>query len=655
MNINILSKIDFVSFDIFDTLVHRRLAAPVDIFYATRNKLCKNREALFYGKEISEFGSMRILAEKKAREHRIKKFGGEGEVTFDEIYQTYQNMTSCDLAFLELLKKTELELELNFLYKSTQGYALYKQAKESGKKIIYISDMYLPPSFIEEMMQQVGYKDCNSKSLFVSGSVRKSKHSGELYKYVSNHLNIDFKKWLHIGDNLKSDVENAKKFGIITHHANWAKISNLPQNISGMNDYIVDSVIKTTSQSHYVYNSRNDEFHEQGYNIFGPLMFGFYLWFLNEVKQFKADKILFFARDAQIIMKIHELALKTTGFTVPYEYVFASRNSLYHIGLSEISLNKLFHYTSGKSPKTVASIMQMLGICADDHLQVLNAHKLKPDTILSSSNKAKMRQVLSKIYDYLLKSGNSQRDLYQQYFTQMIADASNIAIVDIGWVGNIQNCFLRTIGDSWSEKQFKGLYLGLLNGCKENISFYSQMQGYLIDKGIPEKHETLLTNGGIEILEFALTANHGSTLGYENNEIGKIVPILEEKTAQEILYEEKAMMLQAGILDFVNDHLHLIRIFPIESLISNIWCKKFLKLVENPSHKQIETFADLSHSDSAGKNSLRLPLAPKLPFWKCLVSKSFYSENEKLAFWKSAYRKRNSRKILSGDYLNKYI
>ena len=156
------------------------------------------------------------------------------------------------------------------------------------------------------------------------------------------------------------------------------------------------------------------------------------------------------------------------------------------------------------------------------------------------------------------------------------------------------------------------------------------MTGWLSHLDDNPEFTRILQAGGSELLEFVLTSPDGSTLSYQHNEEGKIVPVLEQKNNQEQDYEHKALEVQKGVLAFVRNNAYLLNQFPLQALDSLSWSQPFFDLVDNPTREQIALLADLTHSDVAGDNSSRLVLAEKLPLWDRLLRTKKY---------KNAYKK----------------
>lgn len=637
-----------MSFDIFDTLVHRRVAAPVDVFNAVSNKLCDQDIALTHPELISSFAQLRRIAESKARETRRLQFGGEAEITLDEIYHELASATGADKTITELLKVTELEIESHFLYKSQSGWELYHAAKSANKRILFISDMYLPPDFICRTMQNLGYKLCDADCLFVSGYLRISKHSGALFEHVAAKLALDRKSWIHIGDNTRADVSIPRKLGFASFHADWARVINKPrEGAYHINDAFVASILESINQPHHnVLLTPRSAVWTEGYRVFGPLVFGFYLWLIERISDFGADKILFFARDSQLIMKIHQLAQEMTGdrrFAIPHEYVYVSRKSLYQTGASDVRLERIWYYIGGQSKRTIGSVLEMLGVDTIDSHGVLQETGLDLNTIITNSNRNKVHGVVSKLSRALLHAGKAAREQFSDYFREMSANSKRVAIVDIGWAGNMQAAFLNTIGKQRASIDYHGFYLGVFDHAKFNIGPHQAMSGWLVDMGKLGEKQRLLLRGGVELLEFALSADHGSTLGYKQNHDGSIYPIIESKGNDEILYELQALELQEGILAFAQDHIPLMKQFPLESMQSELWHSRFFSLIDRPTDGQVRMFADLTHSDAAGNNESRSPIARKLRMIDCILKTSKYRKGLETCFWKGGFRKLNSR------------
>ncbi|GAA9464450.1 hypothetical protein BTM444_09660 [Helicobacter pylori] len=114
-------KYDVISFDIFDTLLLRPFIKPTDLFLYIETKY-----------DIKGFCQARILAEMQSR--GISK---EQDITLDEIYHQIPKE-------FHSYKEVEIATEKEVLIPNSEMLELYRFAKENNKRVIIISDMYLP-------------------------------------------------------------------------------------------------------------------------------------------------------------------------------------------------------------------------------------------------------------------------------------------------------------------------------------------------------------------------------------------------------------------------------------------------------------------------------------------------------------------------------
>lgn len=210
-----IKKYDIISFDIFDTLIHRKTKLPMDIFSKVERKL---REQGF----DEDFKERRIIAEQKAR----KTSGKYIEIGIDDIYRFYEYHE----VESSKLMKMELEEELNNIYPDKRTIEILKKAVRNGKRIILISDMYLSKDFIKVLLEKC---DCVLyDQLYLSSEIGLTKARGKLYEYVQKR---EKGRILHIGDNYYSDYKIPKSYGIAVI---WLVIPHIKRILSKLIDKV---------------------------------------------------------------------------------------------------------------------------------------------------------------------------------------------------------------------------------------------------------------------------------------------------------------------------------------------------------------------------------------------------------------------------------
>lgn len=633
---------DLVTFDIFDTLVHRKLRAPVDLFEAVRISVFQDKLSLLHHDTLSAFPLQRMQAEREAREHLAASSGGEGEVQLGEIYDRYQSLSGCGEALRDLLVATELRLEAAFLFASRPGLRLYNQMKAGAGRIAFISDMYLPSAWLAGVLRDLGFGEASEDNVFVSGEARRSKHSGALFRVVREKLGVAGEaKWLHIGDNPHADIAMAKSNGIQTLHATWASVDNR-RIATGKNgsQYLIGSIVESLDQPQSGGLVPEDGYSAIGYKCFGPVVFGFVLWVMAKVRELRLQKLAFIARDGWLPLSFFDALKHDAGLGhVEQTYVHFSRQAGLLTGVKSWDVDRWWPL-GGRVKRRIDDALSSVGLNSSELPHLLERSGFASGDLITDDRWGAAYKLFVDSFERILDNSQRERERCMPYFKSHFSVGMKTGIVDIGWNGNIQRYLIDSLDHLYSKEQFVGLFLGLHSTASVNRDRGMIMQGWLLDFGNPGHVQQYLQSGGVELLEFALTADHGTTLDFKTREDGSVVPVLEDLHPEEEIYRERAFKVQDGIRKFVDDFRFLIKQFEPSLLCSAAWAAPFERLVTNPTEQEIGLLADLSHSDTVGHTSSRLPLASRQD-GETRRSASRLARARESAFWKVAFDRLN--------------
>lgn len=190
---NKIDNYDYVSFDIFDTLIKRNVKNPENVFDIIEQK-----------NVLKDFKKKRLQAQKKAIQNTKRE-----EITLNEIYKNFENISEYEK---NSLFKLEVDTEKDVCSKKNEIFEIYRYCLEHDKKIYIISDMYLPLYVIENILKENGYERYDR--IVLSSDVMYTKRTGSIFKFVLKSDKIDNRKIVHIGDHPLSDYINPRKFGI---------------------------------------------------------------------------------------------------------------------------------------------------------------------------------------------------------------------------------------------------------------------------------------------------------------------------------------------------------------------------------------------------------------------------------------------------------
>lgn len=477
IKINIAKEdIKYVSFDVFDTVVYRPFWFPTDIFYLMNNYFMD----LVGAKEIVNFAQLRIESEKSCRQKMQFQKPGFEEITLEEIYQEIENRYCISHDICEKMHIKEIELEKKYNLPRKTGKELYDLARQLGKRILFLSDMYLDCETIRIILKKNGYLDADN--IFVSSEVRLGKYTGHLYSYVAKQLNIRSGQWIHIGDNWESDIENAKMAGLIAGHLAKAvdifsgyhggiysgcfyrknilkntvnhDLNYSIQGYIGFRTMLAVAANKIFDNPYVSFNKMSDfngEIKYIGYFLLGMYLYSITNWLVEETSVQQVNKVQFVARDGFLLQKAFEKFRCETVALPESNYLYVSRKSMMLANIYQkedlLSLIDNFNIFNLSPEKFLTYFTNILA----EEKQEKFLKEILGYGFISSQNFTSRYA-----YETFLKLFTEKcwNDLEWENYRVILKDfvdenvMSNDIIVDIGYSGRIENCIHTISGHS---------------------------------------------------------------------------------------------------------------------------------------------------------------------------------------------------------------
>ena len=412
--VDYLMKVDVISFDIFDTLIFRPVCAPTDLFFFIAEKL-----------HFMDFERIRKEMEWKARQKAYKR-NGSYEVTLEEIYDEVEKWTGISK---EVGMKTEIETELEFCFANPYMLEVYnllcERIKGTNKKIICVSDMYLPAWVLEKLLKECGYESFSD--IFVSCETMQSKADGSLYREVMKKYGSN-KKYIHIGDNPESDGKQAKKNGWKSVHYSNVNIVGMPYRAEDMS--IVNGSLYRAIVNSRLYNGLKKYVpeYELGF-IYGGIFVVGYCQFIHEyAENHGIDKLLFLSRDGDVIKKVYEYLYPEEQEKC--EYAYWSRTVATKLMAKYDRYDFLRRFVDHKvnqkiTLEKVYKAMELEALLSEDKLTYLTEKNVK------------------EIKESLIKQWQSVTDKYEElsqagklYYQSALSGCKKALAIDVGWAGS---------------------------------------------------------------------------------------------------------------------------------------------------------------------------------------------------------------------------
>ena len=459
-------QIKVISFDVFDTLIQRPFFEPRDLFHL----MDPYYEQLVGAKTSVNFSEVRREAEEVARLHKSQDRSMQEEITLDEVYQLIAEHYQIDENLCSALKQREIELELQYCVPRYSLKEIFEMVRMVGKRIVIVSDMYLPAATVEQLLHKNGYVGYDR--LYVSSELRMTKASSSLYQKILSDLDqVSPSEVLHIGDNWYSDHEQASRLGIQTWFYPKAidiMMNRLPDAQSGMAGQFFEMsngmwenykyatqyfgirvmlgliAIKHFDNPYRTFN-RDSDFNSDprfiGYYAFGMHLFGLAKWLLDDTSQSGYDTIHFVARDGYFVKEAYDRISKHYPHAPKSNYLHLSRKSLLPAVAYEESPYVLSRFTAlhNQTPRNVLTEMLKLELTASAEQELADKGVILDKFFASEQEFRNFVESLmeTKFYrkqsaDFLSEYARTVRD----YFDRLVG--ARDVLFDIGYSGTSQ-------------------------------------------------------------------------------------------------------------------------------------------------------------------------------------------------------------------------
>jgi hypothetical protein len=260
------------SYDIYDTIIARKVKNPTDIFDIIEKK-----------SNIPNFKKNRIIAEQNAG------------LTLDSIYQQFKEVTGLSEPDIGKLKKLEIETEIE------NSYLIKPVANLINSGDILVSDMYFNSEQLGYILKSLGFdKDVK----IFSSSSGYSKANGTMFEHLKKTYDIR----VHSGDNVDSDVKQANKHKIAAQHIDISKFNDTEEFFMSHNHEKFAFLLKQFRHSNpyklntHEYKLYNDQ---ATYNI--PILVMLSSQLNNMMVEEKRDTLLCLTRDGCLLEHIFKL------------------------------------------------------------------------------------------------------------------------------------------------------------------------------------------------------------------------------------------------------------------------------------------------------------------------------------------------------------
>lgn len=534
-----IDKADIVSFDIFDTLIMRKVFSPEDVFR-------------LLGEEVR--AELKLDCEIASIRAQAAQCGAYA--TINEIYGYIKKCTNLTDKNIADIMKLEKDTDIDLCIVRRDIADLYEYCLTCGKEVYFISDMYYTIQDIKRILDKCGVTVPDDEHIWISCEKKADKVSGSLWEEYFKLVGKG-NKCLHIGDNKTCDVKNPVRYGIDSYYVMSAKdmlmnssMAELASDVNTVSDSICLGLVasKLFNSPFALCSTKGkvsfDDSESYEYCVYGPLLEKFLIWLYYKSRKDEIDKLLFFARDGYFLEKDYTMVaeLLDDGYEQEWCYLPISRRLIYIATMeNEDDFNRVvaFPYVG-----TFADYMQSrFEIIVTDETSEYNDRQI--NAVGDSKNILKWIQPYK---DKIMEQAKKERKNYLAYLTSDgdMKKELSYGTVDLGYYGTNQYYLQRLTGIKTKGYCF---YACL---SKDNIYNNEITMDGCFQYGDDYTAEKSIASNKNMYIETFITAPHGMIRYIDDR--GNAVCQPDRKSQKNFNVKEK---VNCGAVDFINDYISI--------------------------------------------------------------------------------------------------
>ncbi len=574
------NSLKLYSFDIFDTLITRKTAQPIGIFWEIESKLKKNKEYQSINPYlISNFKNIRQTTENHIRDYNRSLYDVY-DIKFEDIYNEIAKNYSLSNEQKEILMQLEINTELENFVPIKSNIEKIKELVYNQKKVVLISDMYHSSETIRLFLLKFDNIFSNIP-IFVSSEENLTKSSKKLFEKLHKKFNIKYSEWEHYGDNRFSDYEIPLSLGIKANRFEYPELQLhekilLENNIGNIELQKVIGVSKLTR----LFKNKN-VYEDFGSNFIAPILISYCNFILDYSKRHNINTLYFIARDGYILKAITDHIINMKNMEIKTKYIYGSRLAwqLPCFASRKIDIKDLLYVYKFDTK----ILFEML------NLSKAEIKRFFPEKIINSKNISCSeldelcinfrynKKFIKHLYDKYQKAYN----LLKKYLLQEIDfSEKNFAFVDLRGSGNTQNMLATAFSDIMPQDVTTFFYELSTTKVPEN-NICRIVYNYSNEVNI--------------VLERIARAPHSQTIGYKEKD-HLIYPVLEDSSENITI-----LSYLKGVENFIEQYFKLYENIDISTECSLKYLKYLSKNIDENTRKIIENvkFKDFGKEQNA--------------------------------------------------------
>lgn len=445
------------SFDVFDTVISRKVLDPIGIFYKVQEMM--KADGSFPPSLVCKYPEIHKNTEMIIREYYRKskdiRHSDNLEISLDEILERIGGVYGLTDVQKDNLRNWEIDIEIENTIPLPKQIELIRKYLAEGDKVILISDMYLPKNVITRMLEKADPL-LAELPLFLSNEYGVLKVHKSLYYEVYKTFEpfYDFKKWIHYGDNVDADQNAARRCGINTRLIQAPKFNDIQNRlVRYVGSY--DGYLVAALQSRICMDCVSKE--EQFVASYVTLLMVPYIdWVLRDAVRRGYQTLYFISRDGHPLKRIADAIIEERNLDIKTKYFYASRRA-WRIPsfINEVDPCFWESYANFGGIVSKEKLLRAMNLNEETFREFFPQINLDEIDFFDKTSVPEMTaqfRLSSRYRQYLLDLAAKERPLVCDYLKQEIDASEKFAIVEYWGRGYTQDTMIRLWQDITNEK-----------------------------------------------------------------------------------------------------------------------------------------------------------------------------------------------------------
>lgn len=602
-----MTKFKLKTVDVWDTIL-RRNCHPDFIKRSTAYYFFLKYHALHKVDSVDQLFTKRVETERTIGQKNTNLGYDDEYLIQDVMLQWVENYISAQqydtTAISHELYSWEIEQEKKNIYLDPDVKEFL--AQYPSDITLFLSDFYTSSANLKELLLSAGLDTSVISDGISSIDERLNKRSGRLFDFVQNKYQISPVDWIHIGDNEWSDVQMPASKGIQSirylpsqQHQLREQKEFLWRKNEELTEAITNNILKEYTKS----KDLPVDF-QLGLKT-TPLIAGFCLKILEQAITSKCEKILFFTREGEFLIKAMDVLIKNiraniSEIKIPeIDILEVSRLATFAPSLQDISLKEMMRIWNLYSTQSISSLFKTLNVAPIKFQSFIEKYGIPADEQIQYPwQDSRIQQLFddSNFKETLWQHVIQQRAILKRYFkTKGLIDDVNtrICVVDIGWRGTIHD----NIALLYPNIHFTGVYLGLQKFLNEQPLNTSKV-AFGPDLNHQLEYPHFLDS--VAPIEMITNSPSGSVIGY-GEENGKLVAIRSVNDDENSTWHNFTKTFQEGILAGMEPFSSTILSYGLtHDIVRDHALKVWDVLISGNNKSLTDAFNNLNHNETFG-------------------------------------------------------